>query len=116
MSNNENLKELDIKTLFSKSEYIVPIYQRNYAWRKKEIEQLIDDINDYVSDNNLKNKNYYIGSLVVYRRDNGLLEVIDGQQRLTTLFILLNVLNNNHKINFSRNNLSFESRIKSTNS
>ena len=117
MLNNKNLKEIKIRTLFSASdsEYIIPIYQRNYAWTKKEIEQLIDDVNDYVSNDNLKSKNYYIGSLVVYRRDNGLLEVIDGQQRLTTLFILLNVLKNDYKIDFSSSNLSFESRIKSTN-
>jgi len=116
MSSNKDLRELNIKALFNEAEYIVPIYQRNYAWSKKEIEQLIDDINDYVSDDNLNEKNYYIGSLIVYKRDNGLLEVIDGQQRLTTLFILLNVLKESSRINFSSSNLTFESRVKSTNS
>ena len=116
MSSNKDLRELNIKALFNEAEYIVPIYQRNYAWSKKEIEQLIDDINDYVSDDNLNEKNYYIGSLIVYKRDNGLLEVIDGQQRLTTLFILLNVLKESSRITFSSTNLTFESRVKSTNS
>jgi len=111
MSNNEDLKEILIKELFVDEKYIIPIYQRNYAWGKKEIEQLINDINDYVKDNNLKN-NYYIGSLIVHNRNDNKLEVIDGQQRLTTLFILLNVLKIQKTL---QNNLIFESRIKSTN-
>jgi len=114
-SSDDKLKRINIEALFRNDNYIVPIYQRNYAWRKKEIEQLLDDINDYVCNESLKEKNYYIGSLVIYRRSNGVLEVIDGQQRLTTLFILLSVLRSSSKIDFSPCNLIFESRVKSTN-
>ena len=102
MSNNQEnkyLKELSIEKLFRSGNYIVPIYQRNYAWSEKEITQLIDDINDYCKENK-KNKdkkenekNYYIGTLVVYKKYN-IYEVIDGQQRLTTLYILISVLKN----------------------
>lgn len=71
-------------TLFSDDsiKYVIPLYQRTYAWTEFEIEQLIDDISEHDGDN------YYIGSLVVYRRDNEY-EVIDGQQRLTTLLLLM---------------------------
>lgn len=71
--------------------YVIPRYQRAYAWEEKEIEQLIDDICD---DNDPK-RDYYIGSLIVARRkaDDGVeYEVIDGQQRLTTIYLLLQCL------------------------
>lgn len=81
------------KTLFSEVgvRYVIPRYQRAYAWEEKEIEQLIDDICD---DNDPK-RDYYIGSLIVARRkadDGGEYEVIDGQQRLTTIYLLLQCL------------------------
>ncbi|MCI6317554.1 MAG: DUF262 domain-containing protein [Spirochaetia bacterium] len=77
----------DQKSLFDLGdEYIIPLYQRPYAWKYKEILQLIEDIEDVD-----EKQNYYIGSLIVARQ-NDFFEVIDGQQRLTTLFILLNVL------------------------
>lgn len=81
------------KTLFSEVgvRYVIPRYQRAYAWEEKEIEQLIDDIFD---DNDPK-RDYYIGSLIVARRkaDDGVeYEVIDGQQRLTTIYLLLQCL------------------------
>ena len=72
--------------IFSNIQYIIPLYQRGYAWEEKHIVQLIDDIMD-VPDNSL----YYIGSLIVHHRTNAF-EVIDGQQRLTTLFLLLKFL------------------------
>ena len=81
------------KTLFSEAgvRYAIPRYQRAYAWEEKEIEQLIDDICD---DNDPK-RDYYIGSLIVARRKAGdgvEYEVIDGQQRLTTIYLLLQCL------------------------
>ena len=81
------------KTLFSEVgvRYVIPRYQRAYAWEEKEIEQLIDDICD---DNDPK-RDYYIGSLIVARRKAGdevEYEVIDGQQRLTTIYLLLQCL------------------------
>jgi uncharacterized protein with ParB-like and HNH nuclease domain len=60
---------LTLKELFNDiDQYVIPIYQREYAWGYKEINQLIDDINDA---RNSKTENYYIGSLVVF--DKGFL-------------------------------------------
>ena len=106
------------KTLFSEVgvRYVIPRYQRAYAWEEKEIEQLIDDICD---DNDPK-RDYYIGSLIVARRkaDDGVeYEVIDGQQRLTTIYLLLQCLLDEGY--FSRGDvsvgeaLSFDCRSKS---
>ena len=78
----------DNVTLFDKgAHYVIPLYQRAYAWEDKEIVQLIDDINDSTGD-------YYIGSLVVAKVKDKVetYEVVDGQQRLTTLYLLLHYL------------------------
>lgn len=82
--------------LFSKGHYIVPIYQRNYAWTEEQIGPLIQDVWDYARVAEDKQKDYYIGSLVVFvrPRENQRFEVIDGQQRHTTLSVLLSVLKN----------------------
>lgn len=78
------------KTIFNTdAHYVIPRYQRAYAWEDKEIIQLIDDIDDIGT-----SENYYIGSLIVSRvkGKNETYEVVDGQQRLTTLFLLLQYL------------------------
>lgn len=82
--------------------YVVPIYQRNYAWGEDQITQLLQDIYD-ASQN--EESNYFIGSLVVLLRTDGVFEVIDGQQRLTTLHLIckkLGILKQSH--------LSYDSR------
>ena len=82
------LKE-DNSTIFSDGDiYSVPLYQRAYAWEEKEILQLIHDIY-YMED--LEEAHYYLGSLIV-DKNSETYEVIDGQQRLTTLFILVKCL------------------------
>lgn len=75
-------------TLFDKgAHYVIPLYQRAYAWEDEEVNQLIDDINDTTGD-------YYIGSLIVakIKGQEEQYEVVDGQQRLTTLYLLLHYL------------------------
>ena len=67
-------------------EYIIPLYQRAYAWEDKQLVQLIEDIQDVADD-----ADYYIGSLIVSRQPEKY-EVVDGQQRLTSLYLLLNCL------------------------
>ena len=84
----QELRILDKETLFdTEVHYVIPRYQRAYAWEDKEIVQLIDDINDSTRD-------YYIGSLVVAKVKGKVetYEVVDGQQRLTTLYLLLHYL------------------------
>ena len=121
---NKEIPSFSIKDLFEQNDsYIIPIYQRNYTWGQGEITQLIQDISDFAFDPKKQDNNYYIGTLVVYERhvDNQIIyETIDGQQRLTTLNILLNAIHRmynieigNEKINYQLN-LTFDSRKKST--
>lgn len=104
--NNKSPESIKVLEVFNHSEYEVPIYQRNYAWGKEEIEQLIKDI--YESKFNSDNQSYYLGNLIVNRIETDTYEVIDGQQRLTTLFLLLSYLNL-----VTKNALRFEAREKS---
>lgn len=83
-------------------EYTIPLYQRAYAWEDKQLIQLVEDIYDVPDD-----ANYYIGALIVSRQGNKY-EVVDGQQRLTSLYLLLNCLGLAVK-----NTLTFACRDKS---
>jgi hypothetical protein len=84
---------LTIGDLFGEADaaYIVPIYQRNYAWQAEQIEQLLRDIRDAIHDGE---SGYFLGNLVVteLQKAPGSFEVIDGQQRLTTLYLVLSCL------------------------
>ena len=91
---------LKVEDIFNseKGKYKIPIYQRNYAWKEPQIRQLIQDIYDYYLKDNRENENeikkYYIGTLVVRPdKEKNTFEVIDGQQRLTTLSMLVAYLN-----------------------
>lgn len=92
MSNKINVESSYIKDIFSKW-YRIPNYQRPYVWGKDQIFELLDDITTaYQKD---KNSEYFLGSLVLQDRDNpDFLEfdVLDGQQRLTTLFLITAVI------------------------
>ncbi len=85
------LKELSINELYNgeKATYEVPIYQRNYAWEKDEISALIQDVYDAFK---AQKATYYIGTLVSFHRGDQIYEVIDGQQRLTTINLVLSAL------------------------
>ncbi|SFH77911.1 GmrSD restriction endonuclease domain-containing protein [Halpernia frigidisoli] len=115
--NHSDLKSLNIKDLLlNDDKYIIPVYQRNYEWKKEQIEQLLIDIKDYFIEEN--DKNYYIGTLIVDKKKtkNNVYETIDGQQRLTTINILccaMKELNIDIHQYFKEPIISFESRKNS---
>lgn len=80
--------DLAIGDLF-KDFYVVPDYQREYVWGDDEVEQLLVDINTEFSSDGKTPSEYFIGSIVVTNNDQGTFDLIDGQQRVTTIFILL---------------------------
>lgn len=75
--------------------YIIPRYQREYSWKTNQLNELWDDIVDNIvlRDGELSTSEYFIGSLVMVGDDkDSKLEIVDGQQRLTTITILLSAL------------------------
>lgn len=127
---NFPLEEISIHDLFNgpTAVYEIPIYQRNYAWKESEISALVQDIKDACDLRNIADHNadasaitgenktqegrdrdtYYIGTLVTYSHNN-VYEVIDGQQRLTTLSLILSALHEPVK-----NRLTYRARKKSS--
>ena len=105
------LKEVSIQELFNgtvQATYEVPIYQRNFAWEKDEITALIQDICDAWRKDN--GSVYYIGTLVSFHKGDNVFEIIDGQQRLTTLTLIQDALDIP-----MQNKLTYRARRKATN-
>ncbi len=102
------LKEISVAELYNGSNkliYEVPIYQRNYAWEKDEITTLIQDVYDAFKKGS---EVYFIGTLVTFHKGDNIYEVIDGQQRLTTINLVLNALDIKPS-----NHLTYKARKKS---
>lgn len=74
----------------SKNKFLIPIYQRKYTWEIDECEQLWDDIRNFF-ENKDDDEEYFLGSIVMYK-DKGKQNIIDGQQRTTTLSLLIKAL------------------------
>jgi hypothetical protein len=93
-TNNLPLKEISIDDLYNGEEatYEIPIYQRNYAWEKDEITALIQDVYDAYDKNKKSEQTYFIGTLVSFQKGDKVYEVIDGQQRLTTINLIMSAL------------------------
>jgi hypothetical protein len=87
MARIENHK-YSIEEAFRECFYIVPDYQREYVWTDKEVHQLLEDIGEQIDVGTTRE--YFIGTVLVSPTDQkNHYEVIDGQQRLTTFFLLL---------------------------
>ena len=90
-----NVNQKTVKSLFSENnpDFLIPDYQRPYDWGEEECQTLWDDLYTFAfpdnnADNFRENEEYYLGPIVTFKNE-GKLEVIDGQQRLTTLMLLL---------------------------
>jgi hypothetical protein len=117
---SDQISQLSIKALLEENvNYVIPMYQRNYAWDEAEITQLIQDVIDYLPKGGEAPQNYYIGTLVVFARPHpgkAIYETIDGQQRLTTLSLLVSHLKNSREPGFDWYDalrIRFESRERS---
>lgn len=91
-----NVDQKTIKDLFQskKADFLIPDYQRPYAWGENECRTLWDDIFSFAIPDEGRtefdsNSEYFLGPIVTFKNDDDKMEVIDGQQRLTTLMLLL---------------------------
>ena len=78
----------EVRDIFSLGYFKIPRFQRPYSWKKEEVKNFWDDV---VHDNH---EFYFIGSMVVYSIDRPFLGIVDGQQRLTTITLILSALRN----------------------
>lgn len=105
-----NLKKLDIELIgignaLLNKKLCVPRYQRSYAWKTKQIEDLYFDLSNAI-DNDIGE--YFLGSIVTSKNDLERPEVVDGQQRLATIAILLSAIRDyfyNHEDNDRANGI-----------
>lgn len=112
---NEPKQEIiKVSELIKLNNLLVPEYQRPYKWKAENVVQLLDDIFEHIF---TKEKIYRIGSLIVHQ-ENDKLKIVDGQQRLTTISILLYhlehektlLLNQNYRHKISKDNIVYNSR------
>jgi len=95
MSQINNLKiesqDVTIENLY-KDFYTVPDFQREYVWKREQVERLLQDVNDEFFDEEgrpIQGPEYFLGSIVVFKADDGTFSLIDGQQRMTTIYLIL---------------------------
>ncbi len=105
-----------INQLFSQSvlELSIPDYQRPYVWTKDHIEELLSDWKDHFFKDDIyivDAVEYYLGAIMIHEKDDQF-EIIDGQQRLTTILIMDYVWNENNSLLHNSNlNFNYKSQI-----
>lgn len=114
-----NVDQKSIFDLFSdkKADFLIPDYQRPYAWGEEQCQTLWDDIFQFsFPDNNYEafdeNEEYFLGSIVTFKNENSKSEVIDGQQRLTTLMLILRAFYDKFANMKDRNSILTRDRIE----
>ena len=116
MTNELKPEIKSVRELFEEqTPYIVPIYQRNFAWEYAQIEQLVRDVEDAQKEDE-KNENkdgYFLGNLIVMKKSDGY-EVVDGQQRLTALYLLLSHLGEQLGEQLHEGKLRYQARPRAT--
>lgn len=95
---DQNLKLLTVAELRTANnaprQFFIPSYQRGYRWGTGQVVQLLEDIREFARRANPQPEDFYcLQPLVIKERADGRLEVVDGQQRLTTLFLILRHFN-----------------------
>ena len=89
-----NLNYVDFIKRYNKIQ--IPDYQRPYRWSKEKVKELLEDLKEFFIDKPKSDLDYYIGGILLYdNKQDGYYEIIDGQQRLTTLNLISYVLTDN---------------------
>ena len=93
MTTQIDVKKINFNQLFNDFWYVIPEYQRSYVWKADNVNELLDDL--YFAFTNRPKSEYFLGSLVLRKTNQTTfneVEVLDGQQRLTTLFLMMAVI------------------------
>lgn len=90
--------------------FFIPAYQRGYRWTSQQVKDLLNDIAEFTPKENLETgeKTWYCLQPVIVKQIEDKWDVIDGQQRLTTIFLILNYLNQGYAENRRKRLFSLE--------
>ena len=83
-----NANVMTVGEIVDRGNLSIPNYQRPYRWETKNVEELIQDINEFTKGG----KTYRLGTLVLHKNNN-IYDIVDGQQRIVTIGLLLNSIN-----------------------
>jgi len=107
----KNLELKSISEILDK-DFLIPSYQRGYRWESRQVEDLLEDILEFA--NNNSDGGFYCLQPIVVKQDENRYRVIDGQQRLTTILLILKLFN---EVEFKRPkkvySVSFDTRNSS---
>jgi uncharacterized protein with ParB-like and HNH nuclease domain len=113
----KNILELKTINELQQFNFYIPSYQRGYRWSINEVKDLLNDISDFtprvIEDSDEKTW-YCLQPIVVKKKENGQYEVIDGQQRLTTIYLILHYINSRYVEPQKLFDLDYETRKNST--
>ncbi len=121
MSIAENKIPLTTKTIGNLLQYsfFIPSYQRGYRWTKQQVEDMLNDIAEFSPKEitGVSDKTWYCLQPIVVKENDGKWDVIDGQQRLTTIYLILHYLNQGYAENRRKKlfALQYETRAGSEN-
>src|SRR5574337_1541958 len=82
--------------------FFVPAYQRGYRWTSRQVMELLDDVFAFVKEKRQSNDEFYCLQPVVVAHREKHWELIDGQQRLTTIFLILSYFNSRFSEGFKK--------------
>jgi len=90
--------------------FFIPSYQRGYRWTKRQVDDLLDDVWDFITKPSKKENEWYCLQPIVVKKTNDHFEVLDGQQRLTTIFLILKHLESHNESEKKPFDIEYETR------
>jgi uncharacterized protein with ParB-like and HNH nuclease domain len=113
----KNILELKTINELQQHNFYIPSYQRGYRWTENEVKDLLNDISEFtprlINDDTDEKTWYCLQPIVVKKKGNGYFEVIDGQQRLTTIYLILHYMNSRLREPEKTFDLNYETRENS---
>lgn len=117
--NKIEVKSETIRKLFQEASYehnfLIPEYQRPYSWEEEQAEKLFSDLWEfykYILEDPNSKEEYFLGSIVFFENEDGKWEIIDGQQRITTIFLLLRAILKKCENTYSENTKNLAESIE----
>ena len=116
-NSNKSVKMRTVKDLLNNNyNFVIPSYQRGYRWRGKngEVQALLEDIKEFIENKKVDEK-YCLNPIAVKKVSDTEYNLVDGQQRLTTIYLILKYLNKELNLKNEDNNFNINYDTKEKN-